>query len=202
MPSGIVINTIPERLKAFENALEAETSATLMALGEQIAGMVQKNTRNSGAVASGTLLGTIAPVHAGHTIVVGSPVEYGTFVELGTRPHFPPYEPIRQWVELKKSQFTVLSIGVSFESGRAVPTRRGTKRIPRNQEAAALDKIARAIQRSIARRGTKAKYVMRDALDELGLQYELVNDGGQMTYVVDVAGFLGPDFFDRVARRI
>lgn len=33
--------------------------------------------------------------------IVGSPLEYAEYVELGTRPHFPPVEPLQDWVRAK-----------------------------------------------------------------------------------------------------
>ncbi len=68
---------------------------------------------------------------------VGSSLNYALPVELGTKPHFPPVEPLRDWVEKK--------LGVD-------PSRSG--------------QVAFLIARKIAKRGTKgARYAGR-ALDE------------------------------------
>ncbi len=32
---------------------------------------------------------------------IGSPLEYAEHVEFGTRPHFPPIQPLQDWVEVK-----------------------------------------------------------------------------------------------------
>jgi len=53
--------------------------------------------------------------------VVGSNVEYAPYVELGTKPHFPPYRPgtpLGRWAELH---------GVSAFAVALVISRRGTK---------------------------------------------------------------------------
>ena len=193
------------RVKEVEQIIKEEVSAELVALGEHLAGVVQMTIRDKGAVASGALLGSITPVHDGEAIKVGTPLEYGAPVEGGTRPHWPPYDPIRQWVELKKSQFTTLASGVKFEGGRAISTRKGTKRVARSREVAILDSIAHAIQRKIAARGTQGRYFMRDSLNSLGIRYEVAQEDGEMVYYVDVAGFIdnrGDDLWARIIERL
>lgn len=41
--------------------------------------------------------------------VVSSPLDYAVCVELGTKPHYPPLEPIKQWV-LKKLGLPIVSV--------------------------------------------------------------------------------------------
>ena len=66
-------------------------------------------------------------------MMVGPGVHYAPYVELGTRPHLPPFTPIYRWV--KKRGIT----------GKATQSKT-------NRQKA----IARAIQWAIARKGTKA----------------------------------------------
>lgn len=76
--------------------------------------------------------------------VVGSAQPHVEYVELGTRPHFPPLEPIQDWVRVK--------FGISEES---------------EIEAAAL-----AIARKIAARGTLGVGMFHRTWARLGPQVE------------------------------
>lgn len=67
--------------------------------------------------------------------VVGSDAPVVAFVELGTRPHFPPMEPLIQWV--------ADILGKTGPAGEAV---------------------ARGIQRKIGRQGSQGKFLMREAV--------------------------------------
>jgi len=68
--------------------------------------------------------------------VVGSPVQYAPFVELDTRPHWPPRRPIIYWV-MRKFRLK----GVAAASA------------------------ARGVQRKIARRGTTGAHMFEKALE-------------------------------------
>lgn len=68
---------------------------------------------------------------------VGSAKSYAPFVELGTRPHWPPLRPIIYWVARKF---------------RATGLR--------------LRRIARGVQRGIAARGTRARLFLQGAFEE------------------------------------
>ena len=58
--------------------------------------------------------------------ILGTPARYGESVEMGTRPHFPPVDPIRHWVERKLRISGDEAKGVAFLIARAI-SRRGTK---------------------------------------------------------------------------
>lgn len=100
----------------------------------------------------GGLRGTIAArepeVSADAVIgVVGTPARYAEAVELGTRPHFPPVQPLADWAQFK--------LGVP--------------------EAQARD-VGFLIARKIARVGTEGHFMFRDALEanrgQVGAIYE------------------------------
>ena len=55
--------------------------------------------------------------------VVGSPLSYATYVELGTRPHFPPIEPLIDWVKTKLGVVDKEARGVAFLIARAIAAR-------------------------------------------------------------------------------
>lgn len=69
--------------------------------------------------------------------ILGTPLEHGTPVELGTKPHFPPVGPIQHWVEKK--------LGKSGTEAKS---------------------IAFAIAITIARRGTKGRFMFDKGFDE------------------------------------
>ena len=69
--------------------------------------------------------------------VVGTPQPYAIPVELGTRPHMPPVQPIQDWVRQK--------LGLSGKEGRSV---------------------AFAIARKISKVGTKGHFMFRDAFND------------------------------------
>jgi len=58
--------------------------------------------------------------------VVGSPLNYAEPVELGTRPHFPPIEPLIDWVKVKLGVPEKEARGVAFLVARKI-ARSGTK---------------------------------------------------------------------------
>jgi hypothetical protein len=68
---------------------------------------------------------------------VGANIKYAVFVHEGTRPHFPPAEPIKKWAYKK--------LGL------------------RGQE---LDSATYLIQRKISKKGTKAQPFMKIVFDQ------------------------------------
>jgi hypothetical protein len=69
----------------------------------QVATQIKYDARNIAPIAFGKLKGGIS-----HTVkksslegIVWSKEKYGVFVERGTRPHFPPIEPLKRWSALK-----------------------------------------------------------------------------------------------------
>lgn len=75
--------------------------------------------------------------------VVASPLAYAEYVELGTRPHFPPLEPLEDWVKTK--------FGLAGDEARGV---------------------AFAVALSIAARGTPAVRMFTRAFEENSAQIE------------------------------
>ena len=63
------------------------------------------------------------------------------FVEFGTDPHMPPFQPIRDWVHRKRADLGV--------------------------KPADVDKVAKAIQWKIYQHGTEAQPYLRPAFDEV-----------------------------------
>lgn len=57
--------------------------------------------------------------------VVGSPLPHLVYVELGTRPHFPPIQPLQDWVRVKFGVPEDQSYGIALAIARKI-AQRGT----------------------------------------------------------------------------
>lgn len=77
--------------------------------------------------------------------IVGTPLEHGVPVELGTKPHFPPIGPLTFWVEKK--------LGLAGEEAVSV---------------------AFAIAHTIAKRGTKGKKMFSNTLDDQRSRIDMI----------------------------
>jgi hypothetical protein len=186
--------------------VKKEIEQELVALVNHLTGLIQKNA----PVAFNALAPSFEPISEFRPteafIGVGSPLwfgpgGYGAYVETGTKPHWAPIDPIARWVE-QKIQPHVLAIGVEFSSGRALPTRAGTKKLTGDARQRAIQSIAHAIQVKIAKKGTEAKLYVKRSLDELGLQSTLVLATDEEPYYeIDIAAWLEgrlPAILDRV----
>lgn len=101
--------------------------------------VVERTPRGVGA--GGGLAGSISArepeLGVGEIVgVVGTPLVYAEPVELGTRPHFPPMAPLRDWVRHKL--------------GKETPEE--------------IETVARAIQRKIGHHGTQGAFMFRQGL--------------------------------------
>jgi len=83
--------------------------------------------------------------------VRGTPRKYAPYVEFGTRPHWPPLEPILRWVTQKAR-------GKGFRGAFGIQ-RRGQKR------QAQLYAAARGVQAAIAKHGTKGAHMFERGLE-------------------------------------
>jgi hypothetical protein len=186
--------------------VKAEIENELLALVNQLTGVIAKNT----PIAANALAGSFEPMSEFSPmkafIGVGSPLWYGAggygeYVELGTKPHWAPIEPLIRWVE-QKIQPHVLAVGVEFSSGKAMPTRKGTKKLTGDARQLAIQSIARAIQIKIAKKGTDAQMFVWRSLNELGLPADLVLGTEEESYYqIDIAAWLEnrlPAILDRV----
>lgn len=89
------------------------------------------------AVDTGELKGSIYTKIEGIGVTTGCSAPHASFVEFGTRPHFPPVDPIFQWV---------LSKGLTDDPTEA-------------------ESIAFAIVKRIGRYGTRPRFFMQKALN-------------------------------------
>jgi hypothetical protein len=116
-------------------------------------------------VAFGELRSSLHAEKSPPAIVADAP--HAAPVETGSRPHWPPFAPILRWVQFRGIQ------------GRLAPKR--MKRLPGTTTAGAAQSIAgqlgsrgegaegvaRAIQASIAKKGTKPHWYMRQAIPDV-----------------------------------
>lgn len=98
---------------------------------------VSERTPTSGAGTLRESIGAMPVTFSRDAVVgeVGTALHYAQPVELGSRPHFPPIEPLAEWVGRK--------LGKKGEEGRG---------------------IAFAIARKIAKHGTAPRHMFRDGL--------------------------------------
>jgi len=190
------------RTREAAQAIREESRKAMLGVAHTLQGEFTRAIRDKGAVASGNLLGSIGVSEHEGTVRIGSAQEYSAYIEHGTRPHFPPIEPIMQWVQLKKKSFThAVAIGAAKEEG-GLPTVKATRRIPRRKETSELARIAYAVQRAIGRRGTRPRHMFKDVLDKLGIDYELTPE---FVYALDTAQMLdqqGIDLWQRIINRL
>jgi hypothetical protein len=123
---------------------------------------IQERTPTSG---HGTLRGSFSSeVHElGDSVVgvVGTPLAYAIPVELGTRPHFPPVDAIEDWVNVK--------LGITGPEGK---------------------RVAYAIARKIAARGTKGAFMVQRGFDAARPELERQADLLLVAISGDLAGSL------------
>lgn len=112
------------------------------------------------AIDTGDLLHSDEIRESAFQVVVAWTAEHAEDVNDGQRPHWPPEEPIREWVERN------LRITVNDAGGREPTfkprTRKGTKS-PRDQE---LEAVTFLVRRKIAREGTDPVHFAERGLDK------------------------------------
>lgn len=115
----------------------------------------------------------------------GKPQGYGAYVEFGTKPHWPPLEPLINWVWQKGLH--KLSTDVEYVGGKV---RKVKGQSTRDYQQAKIMRIARAIQRKIGFKGTKPKLYVAEALKRLGLIYKQVTNETDIFYAIDPTNWL------------
>lgn len=102
--------------------------------------LLEREVKDAMPAASGTLRASVfgreEVSDTGAIGVVGSPLAYALPVELGTKPHFPPIEPLVDWVQTR--------LGVHGREARSV---------------------AFLVARKIARKGTDAAHAFQGAFE-------------------------------------
>lgn len=98
-----------------------------------------------------------------YLIKVFGNVNYSVFVHEGTRPHFPPIEPIMRWVKNKGigQQFYIKSKRAIATKRKAVKTKSG---VSEKRYSSEVRSVAYAIAKSISKKGTRGKKFFELAL--------------------------------------
>ena len=181
-------------------AIIKEADAVLRAVAEHIASLANKNSPiGANTVLSRSFYGI--PVEMGKRVDVASRTTYGEYVEFGTRPHWPPFEAIRTWVDAKVTQ-GVIDIELSGTSSAS--TVKARKHPPRtNEREKKVAAIARAIQRKIAAKGTEPQGMLARALQEAGVTgINIVKTDTGLEYEGDITSVIqrvAPDLWNRIA---
>lgn len=190
------------RKDSIDRELAAEADNVLRAVATHIASLANKNS----PIGANTLLSRSfygAPVEFGKRVDVASRTTYGEYVEFGTKPHWPPFDAIRIWVDAKVTQ-GVINIDLSGGSTSAMVKRR--KHPPRTDERSKkVDAIARAIQRKIAAKGTQPQGMLARSLKEAGVTgINIVKTENGLEYEGDITPVIqsvAPGLWDRIASR-
>lgn len=146
-----------------EELLPSIVSADLLIQGE----LQQQLPRGAGGLSGGA--GLVGSVFTEETVLannvigqVGSPLPYAEYVEVGTQPHFPPLQPIQDWVQAKLGiTEEAESRNVAFLIARAI-ARRGTKpdgtwkRVADATQPEVIRRLGEGIDRVLDRLGVPA----------------------------------------------
>jgi hypothetical protein len=103
-----------------------------------------------------------ASVHVerdGDTVRITLDAPHAGVLELGSRPHTPPLEPLIAWVKRHRASFGI--------EGKGTTRNKDTGRF---EASPAVVAAARAIQRKIAREGTRPRYFVKHSLPAITAQ--------------------------------
>ena len=148
-------------------------------------GQLQKSFTSSAAVINTEKMSENLITVTFGTPLWGRPKGYGMYQEFGTRPHWMPLQPLIDWVWSKG--LANQSSDIEYSGGK-------TKRVRGQSNRSYIDskviRIARAIQRKIAARGTPARLFVSEALATMGLQHKQTTDSVDWIYDVDPTPWL------------
>ncbi len=97
------LDGIAKNILAVRNGFPEWAAAANAETAEEIRSLAQRNIREIDAIATGKMQAGVEVTYskAGLVYAVGTKAAYGPFVELGTRPHFPPLDAIREWCRVR-----------------------------------------------------------------------------------------------------
>ena len=153
---GMIVTEIEKLAENIALKLEADTVDVIDENDIRSEGSLRKS------ISSETLNRSTEAVLSYLVKVFGN-VNYAVFVHEGTKPHFPPIEPIMRWVKNK-------GIGQQFyiKSKRAVATKRKPVKtksgVSEQKYSSEVRSVAYAIAKSISRKGTRGKKFFELAL--------------------------------------
>lgn len=158
-----MLEEFPERMHGAVNRGIAAASAFFEGL--VVEKIRQPHGQKPAAVAFGNLVNAVATMHGGAgdrlyaMVTVAPPADlYAAPVETGTRPHWPPMEPIMRWVRKKLLDTMTARFAGSKGGEQEIKSR------------------AFLIARKIARRGTEGHFMFQRAFNEGHEQAETLID--------------------------
>jgi len=152
------------------------TAAALQAYGDAVAAAYKDELLGDDRIATGDLINSVKAVvigpDGGQIEVALDVAAYWKYVEYGTRPHWPPPDAIRKWIEAKPV------IPTAFRNGK-LPT---------------LEQLTFLISRKIARFGTVGTHTLAHTLEEVNAEWADRIAEALAEDVGDAAGLLFLDF--------
>jgi hypothetical protein len=145
-----------ERLTASYSAAPLIVHEELRRLAAEVALEMREKIQDATPTAHGTLRKSISedviplPDGIGVEAVAGSSLNYAPWVELGTRPHMPPLEPLVDWVKAKG-----LDLGLVGTSAKA-----------RKRRDEVAVEIAQRIRWAIYQRGTEGQHMFKKGFEQ------------------------------------
>ena len=162
-----------EWFEADMKALESRAYAAIRETAREGVEIARENV----PVAFGELTDSIHDAPLGdHGAQVLADAPHAEGVEIGTRPHYPPLEPLIAWVKLRGMQ------GITPGTYRGTTTQSHAKsvagRLRAMESGGSLDtdapeRIARAIQQAIGKRGTAPHWFMATTFDDVLVRLDI-----------------------------
>lgn len=94
---------ITRNINAVRRGFPEWAAAANEATAEEIADLARRNIKNIDAYATGAMYSGIqvSSSPGGLVFTVGCTEKYAPYVEMGTRPHWPPLDAIREWCNVR-----------------------------------------------------------------------------------------------------
>lgn len=143
----------PDIARRTEALHAAHRKASFDAAGPTLRRVVKKSPVDTGLFKSSWQIATELSRNGQENVVIRNDAPHAGVVEGGARPHWPPLQPLVEWVERNAAK-------LGFVNPRRF---RGRASLTAEQKAHAYQ-IARAIQAKIARQGQKPTHIMRSEI--------------------------------------
>ena len=142
------------------------TERVLNEYGQAVVDLYKQNIIQSDHLATEKLLNNISfeVVTDTYTIAVDmSLMDYFKYVEWDTRPHFPPLQPIKDWIRVRNI----------IPQPMTLTRHTKTKGDIEYQRTPTTDQLAYLIGRNIARNGTKGSHDLENAVEQVNRDFEV-----------------------------
>src|SRR5262245_3364065 len=97
------VDDVRRNINAVRSGFPEWLAAANERTANEIADLARRNIKNIDAYATGAMYAGIQVTSSpgGLVFTVGCTEKYAPFVEMGTRPHFPPLDAIREWCRVR-----------------------------------------------------------------------------------------------------